>query len=192
MILLRLREETRAQHEALESALDIFHRCRSLEEYRALLARFYGFYAPVEAALGGREEWPQFGFDYEKRRKTPLLRKDLSALGLSAPCLDGLPLCEGADLPPLTDFAEVLGGLYVFEGATLGGQIIARHLSGRFGLDAENGSAFFRSYGGAVGTMWRSCGALLVRYAAERGEAEEAAMIRSARDTFAAFGRWLA
>ena len=44
--------------------------------------------------------------------------------------------------------------LYVFEGATLGGQIIGRHLRDGLRIDRGNGAAFFGGYGDETGAMW--------------------------------------
>ena len=185
MILQALREQTRAYHDNLERKLDIFDRCRSLSDYRLLLERFYGLYLPLEARLDARSDWALLGLDFARRRKAPLLRRDLQVLE-AAP--DDLPLCP--DLPPLDSAAQALGCLYVLEGATLGGQIIARHLHAAFGIDADSGGAFFRSYGAAVGSQWRAFGDAVTRYAAGEN-AQQAVIVRSACDTFAAFDRWL-
>jgi heme oxygenase len=48
MILQRLREETRAAHDAIERDLEAFGAHRSLERHRLLVARFFGFYAAWE------------------------------------------------------------------------------------------------------------------------------------------------
>jgi heme oxygenase len=46
------------------------------------------------------------------------------------------------DLPDIEDWPRMLGCLYVLEGATLGGQIISRHLQRTLHIDAINGAAF--------------------------------------------------
>lgn len=51
MILTRLREETRDAHEHLEARMDILGCTRSLSGYKGLLAKFYGFYLPLERRL---------------------------------------------------------------------------------------------------------------------------------------------
>ena len=48
MILQRLREETRAAHDAIERDLEAFGAQRSLDRHRLLAARFFGFYAAWE------------------------------------------------------------------------------------------------------------------------------------------------
>jgi heme oxygenase len=187
MILQRLREQTQPSHKRLESRLDLLERVLSLDRYRALLARFYGFYVPVEASLERlcRSSLPEL--QYPQRRKAHLLVQDMEALGSSRAQIDALPLCQ--DLPTLHSFPQALGCLYVLEGSTLGGQIISRHLHGVHGLDAENCSAFFRSYGPQVGVMWRAFGAALDAY--PLGQEEDIIVMHAACETFGALETWL-
>src|ERR1051325_9493262 len=110
----RLRRETRAEHEAIEATLGL-DRDPTLERYREILERFYGFYLPLE-----RELVP---LGFSERVKTPLLRADLEALGIDPSTVS---LC--ADIPRPCTQPERFGVCYVLEGATLGGQIISRRL----------------------------------------------------------------
>ncbi len=181
-----LRARTAAAHARLEARLDVFSRLRSHEDYRTLLARFYGLYEPLEPRLAAIARSPDLSLDYAARRKVPLLERDLAALGLDAPALARLPRCTR--LPALEGPAALLGCLYVLEGATLGGQLIARHVAQELGLGAR-GTAFFSSYGEGVGPMWRLFVAALEGFAADADR--QAAVIRSANDTFAVFEDWL-
>ncbi|WZO98097.1 biliverdin-producing heme oxygenase [Isosphaeraceae bacterium EP7] len=186
MVLKRLKERTRPQHEALEGRVNIGGRCATIEGYRVLIERFYGFYAPAEAALvpllGGEE-----GLELDDRRKTPLLRRDLLALGLGESEIDALPLCR--DLPPLPGRPEALGCMYVMEGATLGGQYVRKSVSKEL-PEAAGALAFFSSYGDRVGSMWKAFGdALTAR--SDSPDAEDR-IVDSAAATFDSFERWFA
>ena len=187
-IAARLKAETAAQHDALERRLDIVGRLDSLAAYCSLLGRFLGVYEPLEARLRLVVRAHPLPLSLDGRWKVAWLMDDLRALGYSPAELAALPRCT--DLPLLTRPAEALGCLYVLEGATLGGQLIARLLARRFGLDPSNGGAFFASYGDRVGPMWREFGAALVGFSDERRGDE--AILRSARGTFAALERWIA
>lgn len=187
-ILARLKRETQAEHAAIELRVDLPRRTRSAGEYGRLLARFWGFYAPIEERLAARPEWKRYGIDLRPRLKAPALARDLRALGWPADTLAALPRCR--DLPAIDSFPRALGCLYVLEGATLGGQLIAREARQALGLSAERGCAFFLSYGENVGRMWRAFRALLTQAAA--AEADDAEIVCGARATFAAFDRWLA
>jgi heme oxygenase len=141
MILQRLKCETRLEHEHLEYRLDLLHDNVTGERYDALLQGFYGFYAPLEIRLLQRPEWHALQFEATQRRKVPLLRRDLQSRGLSLQQIDSLPVCS--TLPDVSTLTQTLGCLYVLEGSTLGGQILARHFARVLDIDAEHGAAFF-------------------------------------------------
>lgn len=77
------------------------------------------------------------------------------------------------------------------EGSTLGGQLQSRQVYKIFGRTAENGAAYFSSYGANVGTMWKACCEAIVKVA-ENNPEKEAIIIASAKKTFAALEHWLA
>jgi heme oxygenase len=187
MILQRLKCETRLEHERLEHRLDLLDDTITDKHYDSLLQGFYGFYAPLENRLLHRPEWHALDFDVESRRKVPLLRRDLQCRGFSQKQIDALPLCP--TLPDVSAFPQALGCLYVLEGATLGGQILARHFARVLGLDAQCGAAFFSSYGEHVGAMWRSFGQMMSAQATT--PATENQMIDAARSTFETLESWL-
>ena len=187
MILQRLREHTHENHKRLEARLDLLHAALSLDAYRALLARFYGFYVPVETCLAEMCQNSALDVQFPQRRKAHFLVQDLEILGLSRQQITALPLC--ANGPALSVFPQALGCMYVLEGATLGGQLISRHLQSVHGISEENGGAFFHSYGPDVRIMWRAFGAALTSYADRM--AEDTLILSAACDTFAALEKWL-
>ena len=132
-IMQRLKEETRHYHTHLEAnprSVAVLSESVSAASYLDLLQHFYGFYAPLEQQLA-RLQWLHIGFNYDARRKLPGLEADLRFLGVDRATL---PLCP--NVPSITSLAQAVGTLYVIEGATLGGQIIRRHLQSKLGLDA--------------------------------------------------------
>lgn len=186
MVLVKLRQETQASHVALEQGLPLMAPDLSRERYVALLRRFYGFYAPVERRVSAYRDpasWPD-GLD---RRKVGLLERDLLCLGHAAGDLSGLPRCPA--VPRAPSRAAELGLMYVLEGATLGGQLIQRHVKAVLGLDAACGCAFFASYGRDAGAMWRSFCGVLERELATGPQQDEAVV--AARETFDALRHWL-
>lgn len=182
-ILDRLRSETRGQHEAIERDLDWQRRVGDLADYRSLLARLYGFHVvwePEAAALIADEAF--FG----PRRKLHLLEADLACLGL-LPSLQGkLPRCRPC--LPMTTREDALGAMYVLEGSTLGGRLIANRASLALGLKPEAGLAYHGAYGVAVGSMWQAFRRHLC--AASSPEADDR-IVRSANLTFARLHAWL-
>ena len=151
-ILSRLRTETRAEHDAIEAALDLTGDGLTHDRYRRILERLYGFYAPLEPAIRAVGGWADRGLDLEARQKGPLLRADLRTLGGDAPT--AIPLCN--DLPILVTLADCFGCLYVLEGSTLGGQFISRHVHRVLGMTPETGGRFFHGYGDKTGEMWQT------------------------------------
>lgn len=183
-ILDRLREATRPVHEAIEREFDWARRVESIDGYRDLLARLYGFHAvwePAAAALLAD------GAFFEPRRKAHLLAADLTFLGLQQSGIDALALPRSPCVP-MTTRADALGAMYVLEGSTLGGQLIARRVSAVLGLAPGRGCSYHCAYGPAVGTMWREFRTCLL--AASSPTADEA-MARTAQSTFERLRSWL-
>ncbi len=143
--------------------MDVFRRTESLGGYVALLTRMEAFYRAFEPLVAHH---PFF------TPRVQRLRHDLDILGP----WQALPA-------PVLRLENALGGLYVIEGAALGGQVIARHLKATHRLDATNGASFFASGGDPVGARWKAFRALLD--ATDDYEAVE----RSAFETFLAFER---
>jgi heme oxygenase len=108
------------------------------------------------------------------------LRTDLRALGETESQIDSLPLCD--QLPPMLNIEDGIGCLYVLEGSTLGGQLIARELSRKFRIDQHSGAAFFQSYGENVGSMWIQFSTCVRGYI--RISRQQEAAVLSAADTF--------
>lgn len=187
--LLQLRAATQPDHTRLEQ----LPRLRALAgddlrptPYAELLALYYGYYEPLERQLAAHPLWTRCGFDFEARRKLPLIARDLTSLGWSDLALAALPRHQA---PPLGDDAQALGRLYVLEGATLGGQILARHVRARLGYGPACGAAFFGGYGEAVGPMWQAVCRLLVAHCGP--DQVDPALVNAARATFAELAAWL-
>jgi len=181
-ILLRLRTESRAEHEAIERELELVGPGLTRATYIARLEQLYGFYAPLEDRLEARGAFAAVALrpESQPQRKTPLLIADLDVLGARAPAQ--LQLCT--ELPELGSAAQVLGCLYVLEGATLGGQVISRHLRKTLGIGPETGGRFFQGYGEQTGAHFRAFSASLVAFAREHGQKDS--MVQSAIATFRA------
>jgi len=188
-LLAALKQGTREEHVAIERQLRLMVPGVTLDDYRDYLSRMLGYCEPLEAALAALDALPDEVPDFERRRKAGAAARDLCDLGAVAADVAALPRC--ADLPPLGSVARGLGCLYVLEGSTLGGQIIARHLELRLGVGPQRGGSFVRSYGPDVGPMWRAFGVGLEAYAARAPDLRDA-VVAAARDTFVTLGRWLA
>lgn len=150
-----------------------------LADYRKIIVRLYGFYAPFETALAvepDRSEW---------------LAADIEALNVEAlnveACLCDVAMCS--HLPQLDSTLLKLGALYVTEGSALGGRELARGLDQLLGKDVRAGRTFFIGRGSETGLAWRSYLALLS--AVPPAQSAHAEIIKGAVETFAAFEVWL-
>lgn len=180
----RLRESTHATHVGLERSLDLLNPELQLTDYQTLLARFYGYYQPLEfamnVALTNSEPDLMNG-----RWKCAALAADLRHLGMSATELERLTLAE--QTPSLSCIAEVVGAMYVTEGSTLGGLVLTRHFSERFGLTPERGLAFFNVYGERTGDLWQAYLSRLPTF--DNSDAD--LVVNAAMSTFESLAAWL-
>ncbi|WP_411281579.1 biliverdin-producing heme oxygenase [Gemmatimonas sp.] len=182
--LAALKSATQHEHDALDAALDLLHPALGSAAYRHHLEAFFGFYAPMESALAAIGGWLENDIDLTARAKAALLRADLISLGVEAP--DALPMCQ--TLAPLPNLAAAFGSLYVLEGASLGGQIISRHVEKQFGYTATHGAKFFNGYGARTGEMWMTFRRSVDAYGVEHGPHDQ--MIAGALATFVTFRQW--
>lgn len=180
----QLRSATRDQHARIESELDLLSDNLSRERYRAVLGAFLGFYAPLEERLTARDFALASSVPFPLCERAPALRADLIALGAAPHELGAIPRCPY--VPAIETVPQLAGCLYVIEGASLGGQIVARAVSRRFGYRRDNGAGFFAS--ASPRTRWPRVLAWLETVAAREPDRE--ATVAAARAAFDALSRW--
>jgi len=180
-ILARLKQETAAEHAAIEAAAGVMDSALSLASYQCYLEQSYAFYAVVEPLLHELGAWQALGLPAEERTKLPLLEADLETLGSDVARL------PRAVPPRLPGVAEAYGCLYVLEGSTLGGRVISRHVQARLGSGVPR--AFLEAYGSRTGERWQAFRAALA--GAPRSRDVDARIIVGAKATFEAFTAWL-
>lgn len=179
----RLKHDTRSVHQRLERGLPLLKDSFTRNDYILLLRKFYGFYVPFERNILRSE----FSALLQGKRKVPALREDFEALGVDLCAAGGVSY---ASLEAFTAAEECWGALYVMEGSTLGGQIISRHLSRKFGLSRDNGLRFFSAYGTATARRWKTFLSAMER-AHGRGDLDEGRTVRAAVSTFQTLETWL-
>jgi len=189
---LRLRLETRDLHDRIE-ANGRFARLMAPDltraEYTALTARLYGHHVAAEAALAAVAPLLPASLDLQRRlSRRAAFTADLRALGLDDRAIVMLPRCPGYRLRTA---AQGWGLLYLLEGATLGGQLIARHLTGTLGLGPESGAAGVVPHGADTGLLWRQFKQVLDEAALLDG-LDQDAVIASARHGFTTLDAWVA
>jgi heme oxygenase len=181
----QLRQATRVVHDRLELALPLCDRNLTLPRYVRILEAFYTFYAPLEPHLAPALGLDSVALELSAREKAPLLAADLRVLGHAPAAVLALPRCPS--LPTVALPSQAMGTLYVLEGATLGGQIIARHLRSTLDLDVSNGAAFFAGYGERTREMWTR----FANSVEDAAQLDLAAAIRTAIETFETLEHWL-
>lgn len=180
-VLPLLKTATASHHAAVEERVDVRSALASRERYVQLLQTFLALYANLEKRLEKAIDWNAHGWPFEARRKTPWLRADLQALGAAEAETD-----PHGNAPAYPTCAAAIGGLYVLEGATLGGQVITRWVQEHLGLTPTTGGRFFHGYGADTGRHWREFGAWAESVVGDDSAAAEQA-VAGARSTFDAF-----
>jgi heme oxygenase len=177
-----LRSATRRRHDrvdALPSMRRLMARDYTTDEYARHLGLLFGFYEPFEAALTAaateclRPDVP---------RRSDLLARDLAALGASEAAVAGLPRCTAV---PRLRIESVAGAYYVYEGASLGAQVIGERLQATLG--PANVGDFYRSNAAARRHRWDAFCETLEHVP----EPAVAAVCACAVAVFRSFERWV-
>ena len=123
--------------------------------------------------------------DWRRRERASRARADLNQLSVA--CID-----DGTMPPiyvPMRDLPELMGVAYVFEGSTLGGQVLTRILSRRLGIEA-NAMTYINGYGEDTGAMWKSFVTKLDQF--QFTTSDRARAVHAANRTFDDLLHWLA
>jgi heme oxygenase len=181
MDLEQLRRETLADHKAVEQNVPLMDQELDVDTYVSYLVKLHGMIAVwEERAASSAPAWIQPML--AARRRGQLLVLDLTWFGADA---SGVARPK---VPEMTSAADLLGAMYVMEGSTLGGQLIARHVELVLGLTAGQGNAYFRGHNERTGQLWKEfCHALRTNVP----DSETDAVIAAAKAMFGVFGSWM-
>jgi heme oxygenase (biliverdin-IX-beta and delta-forming) len=141
-----LRSTTSEAHRTLEATplmVAVAAELPSPQAYAAYLGCQWQLHAPLESLL---LPWVEPAWATERLGKTRWIEDDLRALGLPLPA-------EPAQVEPFTRRAQVLGVLYVLEGATLGLHVVTRRLPPEHPARTRAGR-FMMAYGEETGRRW--------------------------------------
>jgi heme oxygenase len=186
-VLVRLKAATRELHHSVENRVDIYSAVKDIEAYRRLLQQFLGFFQPLEGQLRTVPEIQVVIPDFEGRMRSRLLEADLAEVGLSGAEIRELPRCS--NLPRTLDASHALGCLYVLEGSTLGGQVIAREIAIQ-NAEASRACRFFRSDDDHVGLRWKRFAAAVEAYGEDHPSRSDV-ICDSALETFRCLEGWI-
>ncbi len=189
MILEDIRTKTAENHKLLEQAsllLPITERTITLENYIEILKKFYGFFHPLEKQIDNFSQIQSYLPDYSTRRKADLICQDLVNI---APQYASKPIALCKDLPAITNTSQAFGCLYVMEGSTLGGKMIAKIVKEVLQLDTINGASFFNGYGKETSSKWKLFQQALIKFSHDYSTNHE--IIDAANETFFKFEQWI-
>lgn len=151
MISDYLKKNTADLHNATEKLFNsqkIFDRTFTLDDYKKIITRNY-----IMLLNSEDEIFNQLSDKFSKklqlseRRKLNLIEKDLKSLSIE----DQFPMQK----VHISAQNEALGMMYVIEGSTLGGNVIAKQLSKTQGFEGVTFN-FFGCYHENTGTMWKN------------------------------------
>lgn len=186
-----LRQATARAHEAVER-LPLMARLTSpavtWRDYRHYLHQLAGLYARLEGGLLAELD-ESLRARLGVRPKLPALLQDLEQAGWNGPACVPRPTMNKIGPLALCATSKTVGGLYVLEGATLGGRVIARHLRRVLGSDL-GGATFLGFHGDQAGSAWRHFTSALDALCAE-GVLMRDETIAGARATFEYVYLWL-
>ena len=178
----RLKNETQVLHVAVEQELGLPDSIRTREEYAAFLSRLLKFHQTFEANIESAKwssDWINVEIAPAEHVRSDLIQDDLLKLGAEIDF-------RRVNIFEYPTFAQALGGLYVVEGSSLGGRVIApilnRHLK-------SIPTRFFESDGRNHPQPWRSVKSALARAELLGMNSEE--IIQGAAVTFENFGQYL-
>lgn len=181
-----LRHATAAVHERLHG-VPVFAALAAGQldkaRYVRLLGRLHGFHDPFEAAI---DQAGSPGLRPAEWRRAHLLRSDLAALGQTEAAIRQLPRYPvvGCQWTP----ARAMGALYVIEGSTLGGRLLARQLDHLVPADGDCGRSFLLAGTDTGHVRWRDFCTVLDRCGTD--PASRAEMVTGAVETFRCFEAW--
>jgi len=183
MIANLLRTETAHNHKKLESLMfvnEIMNNSLSIAQYKKLLTINYIIHQKLVHPLTNMlDSAIATQLERKDRLKMNALTQDLNYWDINSLTLPELTF---ELFIPEKNTAEVLGALYVLEGATLGGNVIKRHILANPNFkDHEGGLNYYGVYGEELSTKWKN----FVSVLNERvEEADYRRCIDSANQTF--------
>lgn len=190
-IMLRLREDTRAQHEHAESRpleQALFRGTLPRQAFIDMLGQRFLIHRRLEELVGLLGERHPFVAQLIQARllQTPNLRADLEFFGQSPDAIAPLPETTVylAQIDGLftTHPIALLGAYYVFEGSKNGARILARTVAQAYGLQDQRGLRYLDPHGAEQRAFWSEFKTSMD--AAPLSPGDRDAIVDAARKTF--------
>jgi heme oxygenase (biliverdin-IX-beta and delta-forming) len=179
--LQQLRSKTANSHQLIEQnnvSQLLMSQDVTITQYSQYLSSMYSFVYGFEKMVFPLLKYYEL-LQLDDRRKSHLIQTDLAMLNYKV--AEHYVNDELFSTHYKTTTAA-LGGMYVLEGSTLGGQIISRHLSKVLGNSVVGKTTYLTAYAGQTGSMWKIFLQLLCETAVASGNEDE--IIESAVNTF--------
>jgi heme oxygenase len=154
----------------------------SVDDYVKFIKLYFGFFNPLEI-LTRKYIGKDVLEDILERGNTKKIIDDIET------CAGDSTILSAPSLPALTNVLQSIGAMYVMEGSTLGGQIIAKMLRDKSVNIPSNGLSFFEGYKENTITMWRSFTVCLDETFKTDEEINQITL--SAKNTFAKMKDWI-
>jgi heme oxygenase len=176
-----LKEITYPEHQASEKKMVVvLKKIEMREDYVRMLNWLYGFYAPMEDLIR-KQLKPDTLPDIDRRSRAEYLLWDIRESGVPNPEYE-----KCRELPTICSADQAIGALYVLEGSTLGGRIIAAMIQRQLGPGTP--TTYFNGYGEENTRMWQSYKDFLDQ---PRTVEQQTAIIDAAKATFITFKTWI-
>lgn len=176
-----LRDATHEVHRSLEKlplAASLAAGSISIPSYRLYLQRLLVIVREIDLRLMDPRHVASGAREWSDGLRERWIGEDLAALGVAVPTADPGTSGEALAAP------AIWGQLYVIEGSTLGGVVLARGLAAREEL--RPALRYLNGYGTGTGERWRRFRAALAEHVPAAGLPEA---IDAAHDMFSRFGR---
>ncbi|WP_449401158.1 biliverdin-producing heme oxygenase [Chryseobacterium wanjuense] len=151
MVSEYLKQNTAEYHDAAEKLFNserIFNKTFTLEDYKKIISTNYLMLLHSENKIfDSLSDKFSEKLRLDERKKLHLIEKDLESLALKNQ--------SASQELEFSNENEALGAMYVIEGSTLGGNVIAKQLSKTEGFDNVTFN-FFGCYQENTGFMWKN------------------------------------
>jgi heme oxygenase (biliverdin-IX-beta and delta-forming) len=181
IFLQQLRSKTANSHQLIEQnsmSQSLMSQGVTITQYAQYLKSMYTFvYGFEKMVFPLLKNYEMLQIDH--RRKSHLIQADLALLNYT---VDQPFVNNELFNTHYHNVADALGGMYVLEGSTLGGQIINRHLLKNLGDSITGKTTYLTAYAEQTGSMWKVFLQLLCEEATTSANKDE--IIDSAVNTF--------
>lgn len=164
--LSRLKHATSDAHSRVEEALQLTDDNLDLGRYLRLLTAMRNVHLAADELLDRfKSELAALGYESAERQRVEWIDLDLKSLGGTLDSMSPTVASETIEAFRVDDIADCLGMIYVIEGSTLGGQIIAPAVARALSLDPPEGHRYYIGHGPDTGSRWKATRRTIEAYA---------------------------